>query len=139
MFTRFPWSLLAPGAAGSGLATHTTLSATNQLSVVGPHGTVTLQLDPTQSYASDSFVLRADAGTGTAAGTDVTVVQSSFQVGSEADLNAALALIDVGGKYAASGVAYSITFTASFALTSDLYAINLIGGDTVTINGAGFT
>ena len=98
---------------GIGLATHYTLSPTNQLSVVGPQGTVTLQLDPTQSYASDSFVLRADAGTGTAAGTDVTVVQSSFQVGSEADLNAALALIDVGGKYAASGVAYSITLQAS--------------------------
>ena len=124
---------------GIGLATSYTLSATNQLSVVGPHGTVKLNLDPTQNYASDSFVLQADAGTGTAAGTSVTVVQSDFLVASEADLNAALALIDVGGKFATPNVAYTIMFTAGFTLTTDLDAINLAGGSSVTINGAGFT
>ena len=42
-------------------------------------------------------------------------------------------------KSSAPNIAYSITFTASFTLTTDLYAINLAGGSTVTINGAGFT
>ena len=120
---------------GIGLATSYTLAAGNQLTVYGATGTVTLNLDPTQNYANDSFVLQADAGTGTA----VTLAQTGFVVGSEADLNAALALIDVGGKFAAPGVSYTISFTANFALTTDLYAINLAGGSSLTIDGAGFT
>ena len=86
-----------------GTASHYTFSAsTNQLSVVGSKATATLDLDPTHNYAADSFVLQPDAGTGTA----VTVVQTSFLVGSEADLNAALAKIDLGGWYADPKLAY---------------------------------
>ena len=36
-------------------------------------------------------------------------------------------------------LAYSITFTASFALTTDLYVIDLAAGSSVTINGGGFS
>ena len=115
-----------------GLVTSYTLSAGNQLSV----GTAKLSLDPLQNYATDSFVLSADsAGTGTT----VSLVQSSYLVASEADLNAALAQIDLTGQSSAPNIAYAITFTASFTLSTDLYAINLAGGSTVTINGAGFT
>jgi hypothetical protein len=46
----------------------------NQLTVTGSDGSVTLNLDPTQSYANDSFVLAADGNTGSAAGTTVGVV-----------------------------------------------------------------
>jgi len=120
---------------GIGLATGYTLTAGNHLSVFGSAGTATLNLDPAQNYASDAFVLQPDAGTGTT----VTVVQSGFLVASEADLNAALAQIDLTGRFSAPNVAYTITFTASFALTADLYAINLASGSAVTINGAGFT
>ncbi len=119
-----------------GTATHDTFSAsTHQVSVIGSKATATLNLDPTYNYGADSFVLQPDAGTGTA----VTVVQSSFLVGSEADFNAALAKIDLGGLYADPKLAYSITFTAGFALTTDLNAIDLAAGSSLTINGAGFT
>jgi autotransporter-associated beta strand protein len=119
---------------GIGLATSYSLAAGNHLSVVGPSGTTTLNLDPTQNYSSDAFVLQPDAGTGTT----VTVVQSDYSVASEADLNAALTQIDLGGHSAAPNVAYRITFTAGFTLTTDLYAINLPTGSTLTIDGAGF-
>ncbi len=122
--------------AAIGHASKYTFSAsTNQLSVIGSKATATLNLDPTHNYAADAFVLQPDAGTGTA----VTVVRSSFLVGSEADLNAALAQIDLAGLYAEPKLAYSITFTASFALTTDLYAIDLAAGSSVTINGGGFS
>jgi len=124
---------------GIGSPTGYALSATNQLTVSGNQGAVTLNLDPTQNYAADAFVLAADSGSGAAAGTAVTVVQSTFLVASEADLNAALASIDVSGKWAAPNVAYTITLTASFSLSTDLNAINLGSGDTLTIDGAGNT
>ena len=100
---------------------------------------MTLNLDPGQDYSSDAFVLRADAGAGAAAGTTISVVQSAYLVASEADLNAALTLIDPGGGFAAPGVGYSITFTADIALTTDLFAIDLAGGGSLTIDGAGHT
>ena len=115
-----------------GIVTGCTLSSGNQLTV----GTATLNLDPLQSYAADSFVLGADAA-GT--GTTVSLVQSSYLVATEADLNAALAQIDLTGNSSAPNIGYTINFTASFTLTTDLYAINLAGGSTVTINGTGFT
>ncbi len=64
---------------------------------------------------------------------------TSFTVGSEADLNAALAQIDVSGASSAPGTAYTIAFSSSVTLSSDLYAINLAQGDTLAIQGGGHT
>ncbi|MGC2412222.1 MAG: hypothetical protein WA459_05945, partial [Stellaceae bacterium] len=126
---------------GIGLATSYTLSAGNHLTLNGgATGSVTLNLDPTVNYGADGFVLQPDGGaTAATSGTLLSVVQTSFLVGSEADLNAALAQIDIGGKSSAPGLHYTITFTASFTLGSDLNAINLAAGDALTIRGAGFT
>ena len=46
---------------GIGLASSYTLSAGNQLTVVGSTGTTVLNLDPTQNYTTNSFVLQPDA------------------------------------------------------------------------------
>ncbi len=121
--------------AGIGAPAGYTLSAGNQLTVTGALGTVTLNLDPSQNFAADSFILAPDAATGTA----VTVVQSGFLVASEADLNAALLAIDTGGTWSAPNTAYNIVLTAGFSLTTDLYAVNLAAGDTLTIDGMGNT
>jgi Hint domain len=50
------------------------LGLQNRLTVTGSDGSVTLNLDPTQNYANDTFVLAADGNTGAAAGTTVGVV-----------------------------------------------------------------
>ncbi len=62
-----------------------------------------------------------------------------FAVGSEPDLNAALARIDAAGPSAAPGTAYTITLSSSITLASDLSAINLASGSTLAIDGTGHT
>ena len=116
-----------------------TLSPTNQLAVTASQGLVTLKLDPAQNYSADSFVLTADSGTGPAAGTAVSVVRSTFLVANEAELNTAVASIDVSGEWAAPGIAYTIVLTAGFTLSSDLNAVNLESGDTLMIDGGNNT
>jgi len=59
-----------------------------------------------------------------------------FNVSTEADLNAALQQIDL---LPAQNTNYTINFENSITLTSQLDAINLIAGDTLTINGANGT
>ncbi len=66
-------------------------------------------------------------------------MQTSFIVGSEADLNAALAQIDLGGTSSVPATAYSISLAGNVALGSELYAINLAAGDTLSIDGHGHT
>ena len=122
---------------GIGLATSYTLSASNQLTLIGGSIPVTLNLDPTANYSADTFVLTADGAS--AAGTAISVVQSTYFVGTEAALNAALAQIDLGGQQSRPSTNYSIVLTNGFTLTSDLSAINLAAGDTLTIDGAGAT
>ncbi|QUD86870.1 beta strand repeat-containing protein [Phenylobacterium montanum] len=119
--------------AGMGAATSATMTAGNKLVVQGG-GTspVTLSLDPSVSYASDTFLLASD-GSG---GAKLTFVQSTFNVASESDLNTVLSEIDAGGVYAAQNVRYVINLAAGISLTSDLDAINLLGGDSLVINGA---
>ena len=56
---------------------------------------------------------------------------------SGAELNAALKAIDLTGTASQPNTTYTITFANGFALGSDLYAINLAQGDTLTIDGAG--
>src|SRR4051794_30152794 len=64
---------------------------------------------------------------------------TSFTVASTDDLNAALRAIDVGGTSSAPNTAYTISFSSSFTLTGQLYAINLAGGDRLAIEGNGDT
>lgn len=117
---------------GLGGATTVTLGAGGKLTVQGGGVTpVTLNLDPTANYASDTFQVTAD-GTGGAA---IRVLQTQFTIASQGDLNAALAQIDLGGAQSAANLNYTLTFTSGFTLSSDLYAINLAAGDTLTING----
>ena len=58
-----------------------------------------------------------------------------FTVASEADLNAAIRAIDVGGADAAQNTAYTINITGPISLTTDLLAINLESGSSLTIAG----
>jgi hypothetical protein len=121
---------------GIGSATSAQLLAGNTLMVAGgTAASVTLHLDPAQNFGTLGFVLAADA----AGGTQLSVVQDRFTVASEADLNTVLAEIDLGGAYAAPGQTYDIAFVNSFTLSSDLYALNLVAGDALTIEGAGNT
>lgn len=68
---------------------------------------------------------------------------TSFTVTDEADLNSAIQQIDLTGSSSAANTSYTITFGAGLTgmdalqLTTDLDAINLASGDTLTINGAG--
>src|SRR5262249_26445482 len=64
---------------------------------------------------------------------------TSFQVANQTDLNNAIAQIDVGGASAASNNAHTITLTTSFTLRTDLYAINLPSGPSLTPEGADAT
>ncbi|HEV2364217.1 MAG TPA: hypothetical protein VGS12_08485 [Caulobacteraceae bacterium] len=120
---------------GVGAPVSDNLQAGNKLVVTGASGSATLQLDPTRSYANDSFYLSTD-GT---SGTDVQAIQTSFSVASEADLNAALQAIDLTGAQSRPNTAYTITLAAGFTLASDLDAVNLASGDSLTINGGGQT
>ncbi len=120
---------------GIGTETGFTLTAGNHLRVTGSTGTATLALDPTVNYAIDSFVFGPDSS---ATGALVSVLQNSFTIASESDLNTVLAEIDTGGKFAAAGITYTLTLTANVSLTTQLDAINLVSGGTVVVNGAGF-
>ncbi|HEY4173737.1 MAG TPA: hypothetical protein VGM42_11980, partial [Rhodopila sp.] len=68
---------------------------------------------------------------------------TSFTVTNEADLNNAIQQIDLTGGSSVTNTAYTITFGAGLTganalqLTSDLDAINLASGDTLTIDGGG--
>ena len=70
------------------------------------------------------------------------MMQTNFNIASEADLNSALQQIDVGGTSAAINTTYTFTFTADLtganALSADLYAINLASGSTLDIVGSGY-
>jgi len=119
---------------GIGLATGARLSAGNVLTLTGGTASpVTLNLDPAQNYANDSFILQPDSTTGTT----VTVTQTHFYAATEADLDAILTGIDAGGINVAPKTAYTITLTAGFTLSADPDAINLGSGDSLTIDGAG--
>ncbi|MGO9356779.1 MAG: autotransporter-associated beta strand repeat-containing protein, partial [Xanthobacteraceae bacterium] len=82
---------------------------------------------------------------GTAAGTQFSLVsdghggteipQTSSNDNSEAALNAEIRAIDVGGADAAPNTAYVINIDGPISLTSDLLAINLDSGSSLTIAG----
>jgi hypothetical protein len=60
-------------------------------------------------------------------------------VANEAQLNAALTAIDLTGSLSAPGINYTISFSNSFTLATELYAVNLPSDDTLTIQGNGDT
>jgi hypothetical protein len=120
---------------GVGLETNAKIAPGNSLELTGGASAVTLKLDPAFSYAADTFVVQSDG----AAGTQISLAQTTYTIGSEADLNAALTQIDLGGPSSVPGFAYIFDFTAGFTLSSELFAINLAAGDTLTINGDGQT
>ncbi|SHK06892.1 Peptidase M10 serralysin C terminal [Roseomonas rosea] len=64
-------------------------------------------------------------------------VETNFTVGSADALNLALSLIGEGGLYAQAGTAYTITLTADLLLVEDLWAIDLLAGSTLSIQGNG--
>ena len=118
-----------------GLAKRAALNAANQLTLSGGGVTpVTLNFDPSANYSNDTFQVVTD----NAGGTLVRAVQTTYDVASESDLNAAIESIDLTGAQSQPNLAYTIKFTTSFALSTDLYAINLATGDTLTIRGANY-
>jgi hypothetical protein len=60
---------------------------------------------------------------------------TTFKVSNETDLNNAIRAIDATGADAAANTAYTIDIAGPISLTSDLLAINLDSGSSVTIAG----
>jgi|GEM_PF-2575332 len=120
---------------GIGTATSAVLDGANHLALSGGAVPASLTFDPGLNLSDDSFVPVSD-GTG---GTSLTLVQSHFHVATAADLNAAIAAIDVGGTYARPGLAYTITLDAGVTLGADPYAVNLPAGGSLTLDGGGNT
>lgn len=126
--------------AGVGGARAASLGSGGVLTVSGMDGGVLalLRLAPGGGPTAGQVYGTADDGAG---GTNVTVrsLQTSYVVGSAAQLNAALSQIDLGGSDSRTDTAYTITLANGFALDRDLFAINLADLDTLTIQGNGAT
>jgi hypothetical protein len=60
----------------------------------------------------------------------------TYTVATEAEFDAAIAAIDLGGTASAANTDYVILITADLGLASDIPAIALATGDTLTIQGA---
>ncbi|UFZ08664.1 VCBS domain-containing protein [Bradyrhizobium ontarionense] len=122
------------------VATTAVVGANNVVTLKDAGGTAvaTLHFDPAQTLGP--FGVTSD-GQG---GTKVVAIQTSFNVSSAADLNAALTAISQGGTSYAKNVAYTIHFASDISLASlsasaQLAAINLDTGSSLLIDGAGFT
>ena len=61
---------------------------------------------------------------------------TNFSVANEAELNAAIAAINLGGTSSAINTSYTITITSDFTLTADITPINLASGDNLTVTGS---
>jgi Bacterial Ig-like domain len=119
-------------------ATNFSLGANNVLTLKNAGGTVvsTLDFDPTQTGLH--IGMQSDGHGGTL----LTSIQTSFSVGSAADLAAAISDISPGGADYSLNTSYTITFSGNISLSSlsgQLATINALGsGSTLLINGAGF-
>ncbi|MGY3693799.1 hypothetical protein ACVIGA_003879 [Bradyrhizobium sp. USDA 3240] len=103
----------------------------NTLSI--SNGTTTDTLTLAGVGSGTSFQLSQDAN----GGTIVQVVSTRvFNASNVAELNAAILQMDSSGVNAAANANYTINITANFSLTSELYALNLLSGSSVTINGS---
>ncbi|VIO70303.1 Ig-like domain-containing protein [Bradyrhizobium ivorense] len=122
----------------TGLQYNTQTPSLNTVSLSGntlsvSNGTTTDTLTLAGVGAGTSFQLSQDAN----GGTIVQVVSTRvFNVANVAQLNAAILQMDSGGQNAAPNANYTINITANFSLTSELYALNLLSGSSVTINGS---
>ncbi|WP_167386908.1 Ig-like domain-containing protein [Bradyrhizobium mercantei] len=110
---------------------NTVILTGNTLSI--SNGTTTDTLTLAGVGAGTSFQLSQDVS----GGTIVQVVSTRvFNVSNVTDLNAAILQMDSSGQNAAANANYTINITANFSLTSELYALNLLSGSSVTINGS---
>ncbi|WP_159196560.1 hypothetical protein, partial [Escherichia coli] len=97
------------------------------------NGTATDTLTVNGLDGGARFQLSQDANGGTVVQLASTRV---FNVSTVTELNAAILQMDSGGQNAAPNANYTINITASFSLSSELYALNLLSGSSVTINGS---
>ena len=117
---------------GIGLASASVLYGSTTLTVSATT-TATLNLDP--ALGNSIFGVKSDGADGTLLTVKNVDVPTTFTVGSEAQLDAAIAAIDVNGADVLPDTHYTINLANGFTLSSDPDAINLAGGDTLTING----
>ncbi len=104
----------------------------NVLAVTENGSTYDLQLAAGTQIPAGSVVITSDNH----GGTDIS---SGFVVNSAADLNAAIAAIDAASADAPAGANFTIRFGSSFTLSSQIDAIDLANGATLTVVGGGFT
>nr|WP_283811343.1 Ig-like domain-containing protein [Bradyrhizobium uaiense] len=122
----------------TGLHYNTQNTALNTVSLSGnvvtvSNGTVTDTLTVNGLDGGARFQLSQDAN----GGTIVQLVSTRvFNVSNVTELNAAILQMDSGGQNAAPNANYTINITANFSLSSELYALNLLSGSSVTINGS---
>ncbi|MGY4256097.1 hypothetical protein ACVI1L_003165 [Bradyrhizobium sp. USDA 4516] len=122
----------------TGLHYNTQNTSLNTVSLSGntlsiSNGTVTDTLTVNGLDGGARFQLSQDANGGTVVQLVSTRV---FNVSNVTELNAAVLQMDSGGQNAAPNANYTINITASFSLSSELYALNLLSGSSVTINGS---
>ncbi|MGY4228639.1 hypothetical protein ACVMIH_006000 [Bradyrhizobium sp. USDA 4503] len=122
----------------TGLHYNTQNTSLNTVSLSGntlsiSNGTVTDTLTVNGLDGGARFQLSQDANGGTVVQLVSTRV---FNVSNVTELNAAILQMDSGGQNAAPNANYTINITASFSLSSELYALNLLSGSSVTINGS---
>ncbi len=111
----------------------TALPESGNVLAVTEHGsTYDLQLAAGTQIPAGSVVITSDNH----GGTDIS---SGFVVNSAADLNAAIAAIDAASADAPAGANFTIRFGSSFTLSSQIDAIDLANGATLTVVGGGFT
>ncbi len=140
------------GAAGAATITG---AGTGDMKIAGTVAAIDAAL-ATATYQANLFysgtdtisVTTTDAGGDTPATNNIAVTLSASTSDSIANVSSAAALsadikaVDLASQAGnSSGVHYSLTLSAGATLTeaADLEAINLKGGDTLTINGAGAT
>ncbi|HZL00284.1 MAG TPA: hypothetical protein VFC47_10315, partial [Caulobacteraceae bacterium] len=116
---------------GIGAVTDTpTIAANGLLTVVGANRTVTLQLDPSQSYAGGGLQINAH-GDG-AGGADVQFQPTSYSLGAGPDgLQATIQQISVGGALAAPNTNYSVGLNSVGTATP----VNLAQNSTLNLSG----
>jgi hypothetical protein len=139
--TTMPGNTIAGFAAGGTVdlagivATGGSLGIGNVLTLTeAGGGSVTLQLASTDNFTGDDFHIKSDG----AGGTDVSVL-GDIAVTSGSGLNAEIEAVDIGGTNLGGETSFTISISNNITLGSELEAINLPAGDSLTIIGNGYT
>jgi hypothetical protein len=104
------------------------------LSVVTTTGTISLLL----AGSGRPIVAETSDGHGGTQLTPVSSTTTSFNASSETAINAVLSAIDVGGLNAHTNTAYTLVLSpGTIGLTTDLLAVNLPSGSSLTVLGNG--